>query len=203
MIEWLISNPVIFGLITFILMCLDWGLTILQENERKEHYFKHYQSYPINTIEGSPSFQHAVSKRRFINPKHLIASVIIGITVSFALILIPRGCSALFIGYIWGLYIIVCSQHLNNLFGYIASRKGLHGKLFLHQRTAYLIQSGRYFSIAILLFILSILSGSEIIYGVTIAGFTSAFRQIIWLRKVSLIDKNDQSPESEISKNEN
>jgi hypothetical protein len=203
MIEWLISNPVIFGLITFILMCLDWGLTILQENERKEHYFEHYQSYPINTIEGSPSFQHAVSQRRLINPKHFIASVIIGIAVSFALILIPRGFSALFIGYIWGVFIIVCSQHLNNLFGYIASRKGLHGKLFLHQRTAYLIQSGRYFSIAILLLILSILTGSEIIYGVTIAGFTSGFRQIIWLRKVSLIGKNDLPPETEISKNEN
>ncbi|MBK7094306.1 MAG: hypothetical protein IPH57_04330 [Saprospiraceae bacterium] len=203
MIEWLFNNPFIFGLITFVLMCIDWGLTILQESERKEHYFSHYQSYPINTIEGSPAFQSAVAKRRLINPKHFIASVIIGTTVSFALLLIPRGFSALFIGYIWGLFIIVCTQHLNNLFGYIASRKGLHGKLYLHQRTAYLIQSGRYFSIAILLLILSILSGSELIYGVTIAGFTSAFRQIVWLRKVPLIDKNDLPPDLEISKNEN
>lgn len=203
MTEWLVYNPVFFGLITFLLMCLDWGLTILQENERKEHYYKHYQSYPFNTIEGSPSFQLSVAKRRLLNPKHLIASVIIGIVVSFVLILIPREFGALFIGYIWGLFIIVCTQHLNNLFGYIASRKGLHGKLYLHQRTAYLIQSGRYFSIAILLCTLSILSGSEIIYGVTIAGFTSAFRQIIWLRKVSLIAKDDLPPELEISKNEN
>jgi hypothetical protein len=112
MIEWLIYNPVIFGLITFILMFIDWGLTILQENERKEHYFKHYQSYPVNTIEGSPSFQGAVAKRRLINPKHFIASIFIGTVVSFALILIPRGFSALFIGYTWGLFIIVCSQHL-------------------------------------------------------------------------------------------
>ncbi len=203
MIEWLIYNPVLFGLITIFLMFMDWGLTILQENERQEHYFKHYQSYPINTIEGSPAFQLAVAKRRLLNPKHFIASVIIGTAVSFALILIPRGFSALFIGYIWGLFIIVCTQHLNNLFGYIASRKGLHGKLYLHQRTAYLIQSGRYFSISILLLTLSVLSGSEIIYGVTIAGFTSAFRQIIWLRKVPLIDKNDLFPELKISRNEN
>jgi hypothetical protein len=203
MIEWLIYNPVLFGLITIFLMFMDWGLTILQENERQEHYFKHYQSYPINTIEGSPAFQLAVAKRRLLNPKHFIASVIIGTAVSFALILIPRGFSALFIGYIWGLFIIVCTQHLNNFFGYIASRKGLHGKLYLHQRTAYLIQSGRYFSISILLLTLSVLSGSEIIYGVTIAGFTSAFRQIIWLRKVPLIDKNDLSPELKISRNEN
>jgi hypothetical protein len=203
MIEWLISNPFIFGLITFILMCIDWALTILQETERKEHYFKHYQSYPINTIEGSPSFQSGVAKRRFINPKHFIASMIIGTAVSFVLMLIPRGFSALFIGYVWGLFIIVCTQHLNNLFGYRASRKGLHGKLCLHQRTAYLIQSGRYFSIAILLLTLSILSGSEIIFGVTIAGFTSALRQIIWLRKVPLIEKSDLPPDLGFTKNEN
>lgn len=188
--EWLFNNPVVFGLVTFLLMSLDWGLTILQENERKEHYFRHYQSYPVNTIEGSPSFQGAVAKRRLINPRHIIASLIICTVVSFALVLIPHGYISLFVGYIWGLFLIVCTQHLNNLFGYIASRKGLHGKLFLHQRTAYLIQSGRYLSIAILLFTLSILSGSEVIYGVTIAGFTSAFRQIIWLRKVVRIDKN-------------
>ncbi len=203
MVEWLINNPFIFGVITFILMHVDWFLTILQETERKEHYFKHYQSYPINTIEGSPSFQKGVAKRQLINPKHFIASVIIGTVVSFALMLIPRAFSALFIGYIWGLFIIVCAQHLNNLFGYIASRKGLHGKLYLHQRTAYLIQSGRYFTIALLLLTLSILSGSEIIFGVTIAGFTSALRQIIWLRKVALIDKSDLPPGLGFPQNEN
>ncbi len=194
MINWLINNPFVFGLITLILMWIDWILTIFQENERKEHYFEHYQSYPINTIEGSPAFQSGVAKRKFINPKHLIASAIIGIGVSFALLLIPQGFSVLFIGYVWGLFFIVCTQHLNNLLGYIASRKGLHGKLWLHQRTAYLVQSGRYFSIAIFLLVLSIISGSEIIYGVTIAGFTSSLRQIIWLRKVPLIDKNDSPP---------
>jgi len=203
MIDWLINNPFIFGLITFILMSIDWVLTILQEKERKEHHFKHYQSYPINTIEGSPAFQSGVAKQQLINTKHFIASVIIGTAVSFALMLIPLEFSELFIGYVWGLFIIVCTQHLNNLFGYIASRKGLHGKLWLHQRTGYLIQSGRYFSIAILLLILSILSGSEIIYGVTIAGFTSALRQIIWLRKVPSINKNDLPPNLEFHKNEN
>ena len=184
-------------------MSIDWVLTIFQEKERKEHHFKHYQSYPINTSEGSPAFQSGVAKQQLINTKHFIASVIIGTAVSFALMLIPLAFSELFIGYVWGLFIIVSTQHLNNLFGYIASRKGLHGKLWLHQRTGYLIQSGRYFSVAILLLILSILSGSEIIYGVTIAGFTSALRQIIWPRKVPLIDKNDLPPSLEFHKNEN
>jgi len=203
MIEWLIKNPFVFGFITFLLMWIDWLLTIAQEKERKEHYFKHYQSYPINTIEGSPAFQSGVANQQLINKKHFIASVIIGTAVSFALMLIPGDFSVLFIGYVWGLYIIVITQHMNNLFGYIAGRKGLHGKLWLHQRTGYLIQSGRYLSIAIFLLILSLLSGSEIIYGVTIAGFTSALRQIIWLRKVPSIDKNDLPPNLEFHKNEN
>lgn len=194
MIDWLITNPFVFGFITFLLMWIDWLLSIAQEKERKEHYYKHYQSYPVNTIEGSPAFQKGVAMQRLINTKHFIASVVIGIVVSFALVLIPNTFSELFIGYVWGLFIIVITQHLNNLFGYVASRKGLHGKLFLHQRTAYLVQSGRYFSIAIFLLILSILSNSEIIYGVTIAGFTSALRQFLWLRKIPKIDKNDLLP---------
>jgi hypothetical protein len=195
MTEWLNDNPYVFGLITFVLMQLDWLLTLAQEKERKKHYFKHYQSYPVNTIEGKPSFQDSVTKLKYFNPKHLIASVIIGIVVAFALIFIPPKFSAIFIGYVWGLFLIVCTQHLTNLSGYIASRKGLHGKLLLHQRTGYLIQSGRYFSITVFLLILSILSGSEIIYGVTIAGFTSSIRHLILLKKVPEIDQNDSPPE--------
>ena len=195
MTEWLIDNPYFFGLITFALMQLDWFLTLSQEKERKGHYFKHYQSYPINTIEGKPSFQNSVAKTQYFNPKHLIASVIIGTGVAFALIFIPPKFGALFIGYVWGMFLIVCTQHLTNLTGYIASRKGLHGKLLLHQRTGYLIQSGRYFSIAVFLLILSILSGSQIIYGVTIAGFTSSARHLILLKKVPEIDQNDSPPD--------
>jgi hypothetical protein len=195
MTEWLIDNPYVFGIITFVLMQLDWFLTLAQEKERKMHYFKHYQSYPINTIEGKPSFQDSVTKLKYYNLKHLIASVIIGIVVAFALILIPPRFGAIFIGYIWGLFLIVCIQHLTNLTGYVASRKGLHGKLLLHQRTGYLIQSGRYFSISVFLLILSILSGSEIIYGVTIAGFISSLRHLILLKKVPKIDQNDSPPE--------
>jgi hypothetical protein len=195
MTEWLISYPYVFGIITFVLMQIDWLLTLSQEKERKEHYFKHYQSYPINTIEGSPAFQDSVAKLKYLNPKHLIASVIIGIIVTFTLILIPPRFSALFIGYVWGMYLIVCTQHLTNLTGYMASRKGLHGKLILHQRTGYLIQSGRYFSIAIFLLFLSILSGSEIIFGVTIAGFTSSLRHLLLLRKVPKIDQDDLTPD--------
>ena len=49
---------------------------------------------------------------------------------------------------------------------------------------------------AVFLLILSILSGSEIIYGMTIAGFTSSVRHLILLKKVPEIDQNDSPPDS-------
>ena len=202
MIEWLINNPIVTGLITVLLSWSDWLLTIAQEKERKVHYYEHYQSYPINTIEGHFAFQNEVTKQQLINPKHFTFAVIIGIIAGFSLTIIPKEFREIFIGYIWGLYLIVDTQHLNNLLGYRASRKGIHGKLWMHQRTGFLIQSGRYTSIALFLLLISILSGSQIIYGITIAGFVSALRQLIWLRKVPPIDEKDLPPEKEYPKND-
>ncbi len=196
LIKFLLSNLIIIGLITMLLMLSDYFLTLLQEKERKDHYSKHYQSYPINTIEGNPAFQESVSKLQIINPRHLIATVIIGVGVPISLIFIPADFKEIFLGFIWGIYLIVCYQHLSNLIGYRISRKGIHGILYMHQRTGYMIQSGRYTSIIIFLFILSILSGSQIIYGVTIAGVSSSFRLFTVGKKINPIEKNDFPTES-------
>ena len=172
-------------------MWSDWLLTIAQEKERVEHYFEHYQSYPTNTIEGHPAFQSAIPKRQLVNPKHFMASVAIGMVVSIMLMLIPRMWCELLLGYVWGLFVIVDTQHISNWIGYRAGRRGIHGKLWMHQRTGYLMQSGRYFSIALFLLVLSILSGSVVIYGVTLAGFVSSLRQLIWLKRIPKIGKED------------
>lgn len=190
MIEWLINSPFSCGAVTFFLMWSDWMLTIAQEKERQNHYFEHYESYPINTIEGNPSLQNEVIKKKLINPKHLVSALILSAIIGFLVAYIPTNIKELSIGYFWGLFLIVILQHLSNLTGYIASRKGIQGKLRIHQRTLYLIQSGRYFSITIFLLIISVLSSSQLIYGLTIAGLTSTLRQIIWSRKVPKIDYN-------------
>jgi hypothetical protein len=189
--QWFIYHPILSGVITFLLMWSDWLLTVLQEKERADHYSEHYESYPTNTIEGHPAFQSSVSKRQWIRPKHLAAALAVAAVVSIMLMVIPPIWSELLLGYVWGVFGIVSTQHLTNLIGYRASRRGLHGKLWIHQRTAYLVQSGRYFSIALLLLILSILSGSVMIYGVTIAGFISSLRQLIWLKRIPEIEKED------------
>ncbi len=194
--KFLMNNPFVIGLVTILLMLSDYFLTLIQEKERRDHYSKHYQSYPIDTIEGNPAFQESVSKLQIINPKHLIATVIIGIGLPFFLFFIPDIYREIFLGYVWGLFLIVITQHLNNLIGFRISRKGVHGKLLLHQRTGLLIQSGRYLSIALFLLILSILSESQIIYGVTIAGFTSSLRLLILSKKIVPIEKNDLPPEN-------
>ena len=62
--------------------------------------------------------------------------------------------------------------------------------------TGLIIQSGRYLSLTLFLLILSILSGSEIIFGVTIASLTSSLREYILSKKVAPIEKNDLPPEN-------
>jgi len=194
MINWLTNYPVLLGLITFLLMYGDWLLTIAQERERIKHYFKHYQSYPINTIEGNPILQNGVSKMQIINLRHFIVAGIVGILIAYDIPHESLSRKELFLGFVWGLTLIVNTQHLSNLIGYKAGRKGIHGKLWIHQQTGFITQSGRYFSTSLFLFILSVLTGSLFLYGVTIAGFISAIRQLLWIIKVPKIDKNDLPP---------
>lgn len=199
-VKFLINNPVIIGLITMLLMWSDYLLTLLQEKERKEHYSEHYQSYPVNTIEGNPAIQESVSKLKIFNPRHFTTTIIAGIGLPVALLFMPKLLQEFFIGFIWGMLLIVITQHLTNVIGYRASRRGLHGKLFLHQRTGLIIQSGRYLATALFLLILAVLSESQIIYGVTIAGFSSSLRLLILSKKVAPIEKEDLPPENIVAK---
>jgi hypothetical protein len=194
LVEWFSSHPWITGGVTFVLAWSDWFLTVLQERERHIHYAEHYQSYPVNTIEGNPMYQSAVKARRIVEPRHLIPALIVSVIVALALVWIPQNFRALLIGYVWGLYLIVDTTHLGNLLGYRAGRRGLHGKLYLHQRTGYLMQTGRYFALAILLIVLAVCSASLFIVGVAVAGISSAARQLVWMRKIPAIDEADELP---------
>ncbi len=193
-VKFLINNPVIIGLITMLLMWSDYLLTLLQEKERNEHYSKHYQSYPVNTIEGNPAIQESVAKLKIFNPRHFTATIIAGIGLPVALLFMPNLLRELFLGFIWGMLLIVNTQHFTNVLGYRASRRGLHGKLFLHQRTGLIIQSGRYLATALFLLVLAVLSESLIIYGVTSAGFLSSLRLFMLSKKVAPIEKDDLPP---------
>jgi hypothetical protein len=199
-LKFLINNPLIIGFITMLLMWSDYLLTLVQEKERKEHYSQHYKSYPVNTIEGNPAIQESVSKLKIFNLRHFTATIIAGIGLPVALLFIPNLLKEFFLGFIWGMLLIVDTQHLTNVFGYRASRRGLHGKLFLHQRTGLIIQSGRYLATALFLLALAVLSESQIIYGVTIAGFSSSLRLLILSKKVAQIEKEDLPPESIVAK---
>ena len=114
--------------------------------------------------------------------------------VAFALVWIPQNFQVAFIGYVWGLFLIVDTTHLGNFIGYRAGRHGLHGKQFLHLRTGYLIQMGRYLALTVFLSILAVFSASPFIVGVAIAGMTSTIRQLMWLRRIPVIDAADEPP---------
>lgn len=202
MIDWLINNSIIAGIVTVILMWCDWLLSLAQEKERRMHYYEHYESYPINTIEGNPFLRNDVQKFKLVNIKHISIALGLGTFIAVFLNKIPIELSRFFLGFFWGLFLVVNTQHISNLISYRVSRKGIHGKIYMHLRTGYYIQFGRYLAIAIFLIILSILSGELVLYGVTNAAFISAFRMLIWLKKVPRIDMNDLPPENVIIKNE-
>lgn len=194
MIEWFAVQPWITGVVTFFLMWSDWLLTISQERERQLHYSEHYESYPINTIEGNPLYQKAVLARQIVDRRHIIPAAILSVIVALSLVWIPVGFRVLMIGYVWGLYFIVITTHLGNLLGYRAARRGLHGKLYLHQRTGYAIQMSRYVALASFLVVLAICSASMFMLGVAIAGVSSAVRQLVGMRKTPAIDPADPAP---------
>lgn len=195
-IDWFAAHTWAVGLGTFFLMWGDWILTVLQQREQRLHYSEHYQSYPIDTVEGNPLLQSEVKDEKIVSPRHLIPAVIIGILVGALLIFLPEELRVPFIGYVWGLFLIVMMTHLSNLAGYRASRRGMHGKLYLHLRTAYLVQMGRYLALAAFLIVLAVLSESPFIAGVAVAGLTSFLRQLLWLRRVPPIDEADSPPDA-------
>lgn len=184
MLNWLMNEPVVVGLVTVMLMLADWMLTIAQENERRLHYSEHYQSYPVDTIEGNRALRQSVATRRLLHPRHLLAALFVGAAVASAMAVVSAPWRMPMIGYFWGLFLIVISQHLSNLIGYRAARRGVYGKLWLHLRTGYVTQAGRYFSLTLLLLVLALLSASPFIYGVAVAGLTSSLRQLVWMRKL-------------------
>jgi hypothetical protein len=175
-------------------MWSDWLLTIGQERERQLHYSEHYESYPINTIEGNPLYQKAVLARQIVDRRHIVPAAILSVIVALSLVWIPESFRILLNGYVWGLYLIVITTHLGNLLGYRAARRGLHGKLYLHQRTGYVIQMGRYVALALFLIVLAICSASMFMLGVAIAGASSAARQLAGMRRTPAIDPSDPAP---------
>lgn len=201
MINWLIENSLIAGIITTILMLIDWILSLAQEKERKLHYYEHYQSYPINTIEGNHMLRQEVENLKLINPKQNLIAIGLGIFIAIILRKMTIEGSLILLGTILGVFLIVNTQHISNLISFKISRKGIHGKIWMHQRIGYLIQSGRYFATFVFLLILSLLIENLFLYGVTMAAFISSLRMLIWLKRVPKIDKNDLSPENNKRKN--
>jgi hypothetical protein len=194
MITWLVNYPILLGLITYVLMQCDWLLTLAQEKERAQHYFEHYQSYPLNTIEGNAALQRAVKNQKLFEPRHFTIALLSGIATGLFVPWIDEAVKYPVLGFIWGIFLLVNAQHVSNWLGYRAGRRGLHGKLYLHQRTALLTQAGRYLATALLFLVMFVLSASTFLLGVALAGFVSAARQLQWYRKVPRIAEDDYPP---------
>jgi len=196
MAQWFSQHPVAAGCVTFLLMWSDWLLTIWQQRERQTHGADHTRTYPIDTIEGNPLMQAAVARRRVLEPRHLLAALCVSAFVIYGLISLHADWRIPLLGYVWGLFLIVDTTHIGNLIGYRVSRHGIHGQLWLHQRTGYLVQMGRYTALALLLIVLAILSGSSFLAGVAVAAGTTVLRQFVWLSKIPTITADDAPPDT-------
>jgi hypothetical protein len=194
--EWFGSHPVATGVATLILMLVDWLLTVLQHRERAKHSANHYRSYPVDTVEGNPSLQRAVARAHLLEPRHLLVAVPVSALVAATVWWMPVVARPLLLGYVWGLFFIVSATHLGNLLGYIGSRRGIHGRVWMHQRTGYSVQAGRYVGVTALLAALAVCSGSMFVIGAAVAGVTSMARQLVWIRRTPPIPDDDAAPEA-------
>jgi len=74
---------VIVGLVTVFLMWLDWLLTTFQQREILDPYAAHYQSDPVDTVEGNPLLQGSIKRARVVDPRHLSVAIVLGLAVGF------------------------------------------------------------------------------------------------------------------------
>jgi len=153
---------------------------------------KHYESYPVNTIEGNSLVRAEVHKRKILNLRYITISAAASIAVGAASGWIAFSRRELFLGWVWGTFLIVITTHLSNLVSYLVSRKGLEGKIRMHLRTGYLIQSGRYFAWIPMMPILWLVSMSSFILGVFFTTLTSSIRQLLWLCTIPTYDESEQ-----------
>lgn len=198
--EWFSHHPVAAATATFALMTSDWLLTVWQQRERARHGSDRTRTYPVDTIEGNPLLRSAVHRARWFAPRHAIAAVVLSALVGLGLAYAPPPWRVPLLGYVWGLFLIVDATHLGNLLGYRACRRGTHGQLWLHQRTGYLVQAGRYAALAVLLVVLALLSGSAFLAGVAVAAVSTVLRQFVWLRRVPAIAADDAPPAPAVDK---
>jgi hypothetical protein len=126
--------------------------------------------------EGNPSLQTAVSRAGFLEPRHLAVAVPVSALVGAATWWIAAVARPLLLGFVWGPFFIVSATHVGNLIGYVGSRRGIHGRVWMHQRTGYVVQAGRYVGVTALLAALALCSGSVFIVGTAVAGIASTAR---------------------------
>ena len=195
MAEILIHLPIWAGVVTFGLMCLDWALTILQHREKQAHYRAHYATYPVDTVEGNPLLQTAVQRGKLLNPRHQVPALVFSIAVALLLsVMTTERLALVFLGAVWGTLLMVIAVHVRNLFVYGAGRRGVHGKIHLHQRTGYVMSVGQCSGALFLTGILAALVPHPFLVGVAVAAVLAVLRQLVFLARAPRIEPGDPCP---------
>jgi hypothetical protein len=195
MIEDLIRRPIVGGATMFVLMTIDWVLTVLQARAATGAFRKHYGTYPVDTVEGNPVWRGDVARRSFLNPRHLVASILVAVFVGVVLSGMPeRGPALLFLGAALGAFLVVIAIHLSNVIAYAGARRGVHGRVVIHLRTGYVMSVGRYAGIAVLLGAIAIVVPHPFLLGTALAAAVGVLRQLLFRWRSPRIGSGDPTP---------
>jgi hypothetical protein len=194
MADLLLRRPLTLGIATFLLMEADWVLTILQQRARATRPQPYQRTYPVDTVEGNPLLRRDVGSGRLLSVRHLTGAILVsGILAWLASEMRPEHTAPV-LGAVWGTFLIVIETHVRNIVAYAASRVGMHGKLHVHQRTAYRMSIGRYAGTLVFVSALTVLDPTPFLLGVCVAAAITIARQLIFMRRVPPIPVGDPSP---------
>jgi len=193
MAEVLLRHPLALGIATFLLMQADWFLTVVQQRARASGP-QPYRTYPVDTVEGNPMLRRDVASGRLLSARHLVGAVLISAALAWAASGTRPERLTVALGAVWGMFLILIETHVRNIVAYAASRAGTHGRLYVHQRTAYRMNLGRYAGTLVFVGALAILDPTPFLLGVCIAAAITIARQLIFMRGVPAIQEGDPPP---------
>jgi hypothetical protein len=107
-----------------VLMLADYLLTVAGATARERGYADHFK---LEQYELNPTWQQDVARKRWFNPRHLLAMTLVSGIVTLVLEggLLPREMAAVLLGALLTVYGAIVGRHVNNLllFHHVAHRK--------------------------------------------------------------------------------
>lgn len=167
-----------------VLMICDYYLTLMSNKLRFDGYSNYFD---VKNYELNPVWVKDINKHRIVNLKHL--SLVFFATL-FLFYMYKTENNTNYYKFLYGAiltnFILVNSRHIANilLFKYIKNNPtALNGKVTLSERYVYTLSAIQYFSVAITILPLAVLTRSFYVFGAFVGCLFITFVQVFWYRK--------------------